>query len=59
MDANTAYLQEQLNGTMPIETVVGHFKQAFEKHFSSQAGPTDELLTDFKRCNKNVLWYNE
>jgi len=57
MDANTAYLQEQSNGTMPIETVVGHFRQAFEEHFSSQAGPADELLTDFKRSNKNVLWY--
>jgi lipoyl(octanoyl) transferase len=59
MDANTAYLQEQIDGTIPIETVVEHFKLAFEKHFSSQAGPADELMEDFKRSNKSVLWYHE
>jgi lipoyl(octanoyl) transferase len=57
MDANTAFLFENLERPVPIESIVECIKQAFEGHYGSPAGSADELLERFQRNNRGYLWY--
>ncbi len=57
LELNTAYLNEHLEGKHPLDWIIAIFKRVFTDSFSGPAGPTEELLENFKGNNYKALWY--